>query len=168
MTQNGGYDLTPEAPKPEKPKPGEPGWVPPEVVVEKAEEPEKGSGEEEKDPDVEKHKGLALLGYVFFVIPLVAAPNSPFARYHANQGLLVFIVGGISVVAVIVLHFVNFLADRMLVSIPLLGYFFSCIFYLLQVGLLVGTVALAIMGIIHAANGERKSLPVVGHWTLIK
>ena len=44
--------------------------------------------------DISKNRAFAILAYIglLFLVPLLAAPNSPFARYHTNQGLLLFIV----------------------------------------------------------------------------
>ena len=42
------------------------------------------------DPaDIEANKPMAILSYIWFlfIVPLVAAPQSKFARFHANQGL---------------------------------------------------------------------------------
>ena len=171
MTQSdSGYDLTPTPPEPEKPaapKPGEPGWVPPVPVIEKAEE----DTSPPSDPDIEQHKGAAILAYICFLIPLIAAPNSRFARYHANQGLIAFIILIAAVVMVAVLHAAElglayFMANMM--NIAVLNYFFSCGLTLLQLGLLVGWVALVIAGIVNAANGLTKPLPVLGHLSMIK
>ncbi len=153
-------------------KPGDPGWVPPPVVIEYA-EPEKEEEEAEPeepavDPDIETHKGMAILGYVFFLIPLLAAPNSKFARFHANQGLLSLITLITVTIVVSVMHFVNIAVGKVFAGQDLLANFFGCGFSLLQFALLVGWVALVIAGIVNAANGEKKALPVIGHWTLIK
>jgi uncharacterized membrane protein len=179
MTQDGGYDLQPpqepvsqggsaagETPGTGGPKPGDPDWVPPVPVIEKADEPaaEAPAG----DPDVEQFKGLAILAYICFLIPLIAAPNSKFARFHANQGLLTFILLVVVTVVVIVLYGAAWLFGLMLTKMKLLDTFFSCGVWVLQVGLLVGWIALVISGIINAANGERKELPIVGHFKLIK
>jgi len=190
MTEDGGYDL---APKPEKPpsesdptpaasapqptpetanttpnspKPGEPGWVPPTPVIEPPDADPEAEYGDPNDPDVQTHKGLAILAYIFFLIPLIAAPNSKYARYHANQGLLLFILLVISVVAVVILHLGVLIVDHF-VTIGILKFFFDCGFNLLQFALLAGWVGLTIAGIINAANGLKKPLPVVGHWKLI-
>jgi hypothetical protein len=144
------------------PKPGEPGWVPPVPVVE-APDPEDAEA-----IDVEKHKGMAILGYIFFMIPLIAAPNSKFARFHANQGLLLFILLMVIVFAVIILSLLLLLSNRFLAEIGILKFFFGCGFNLLQIAMLVTWVGLTIYGIINAANGIKKELPGIGHWTLIK
>ncbi len=196
MTQDGGYDLTPDE-KPMFPptgnnpssggltegdagagggagnvglKPGDPGWIPPTVIVEveKSSEDSGDSGDEAVvDPDVEKFKGLAVLAYIFFLIPLIAAPNSKFARFHANQGLLLFILLITIMVGVTAFEVGLWLVGRFM-SIYVLALFFDCGFHLLQIAMLVGWVGLMIYGIIHAANGEKRELPVIGHWTLIK
>jgi uncharacterized membrane protein len=101
--------------------------------------------------DVEKNKAMAIVGYIIpilFFIPLVTdAKNSPFAKFHANQQLnlllaavVVNIVGGI---------------------IPFLGWFI-----LLPLGTIF-LIVVAIMGIINAAKGEMKELPLIGGFKLI-
>ena len=41
--------------------------------------------------DIEKNKLMAVLAYIIFLIPLLAAKDSPFAKYHTNQGLVLFL-----------------------------------------------------------------------------
>lgn len=43
--------------------------------------------------DITDNKVMAVLAYIgiLFLIPLLAAPNSRFARFHANQGLVLFL-----------------------------------------------------------------------------
>ena len=45
------------------------------------------------DPkDVEKNKVMAVLAYFIFFLPLLTdAKDSPFAKFHANQGLLLLL-----------------------------------------------------------------------------
>jgi uncharacterized membrane protein len=151
-------------------KPGDPGWVPPTVIVEKevVVEPEEPPAPP-PDPDVEKFKGMAILAYICFLIPLLAAPQSKFARFHANQGLLSFLTLVIIVFVVSLLEVGNIVVYHFLSEpIHILYLFFSCGFHLLELAALIGWIALTIAGIVHAANGEKKELPVVGHWTLIK
>ena len=171
--QGSEYELNPptppaNAPSPEAPapKPGEPGWVPPVPIIEKAEpEPEPEATE---DPDVQRHKGIAILGYFFFVIPLVLAPHSKFARFHANQGLLLFILWCVAVVGTVVLTLGWHMMENVLDNIPVLKFFVGCFANVIPVFLIIGMIALTIMGIVHAANGDRKELPLLGHLSLIK
>ena len=85
---------------------------------------------------------LAYIG-ILFLVPLLAG-KSEFSRYHANQGLVLFI-------ADIILGIVGAILGGILSGV--LG---LCIFILM------------IMGIVHAANGEMKPLPIIGGITIIK
>ncbi len=98
--------------------------------------------------DVEKNKAYAILAYIIFFIPLLAAKESKFAMYHANQGLVLFL-------SAIILNFVGTI-------IPLLGWFIIIPFGNLLI------LVLAIIGIINAANGNLKQLPLIGGISLIK
>ena len=96
--------------------------------------------------DIEKNKVMALLAYIIFLIPLRAAKDSKFARFHANQGLVLFLGGIIaSVVAVI----------------PVIGWIVAPI-----AGLVI--TVLAIIGILNALNGRAKELPVIGKFKILK
>ena len=147
------------------PKPGEPGWVPPEPVIENAESAE---SEPAMDPDVQHFKYLAAAGYVCFLLPLLLAPQSRFARYHANQGLLLFILLSFVVALVILLHLGVLLVGVVFRKIGILDFFFSGGFHLLQAALLISWVALLFYGMVQAVNGQCKPLPAIGHRILIK
>lgn len=98
--------------------------------------------------DAEENKVYGILAYIgiLFLVPLLAAPNSKFAKFHANQGLVLFIAEvALGVVGVI----------------PFLGWL---IWFCGSIVVLV----LAIMGIIGAANGKMEKLPVVGDIQIIK
>jgi uncharacterized membrane protein len=102
--------------------------------------------------DVEKNKAMAIVGYIIpilFFIPLISdGKNSPFAKFHANQQLVLLI-------AAVVINVVGGI-------IPILGWFIilplGCIFLLV----------VAIMGIINASKGEMKKLPLMGGIEIIK
>jgi uncharacterized membrane protein len=102
--------------------------------------------------DVEKNKLIAIIGYIIpflFFIPLVSeAKDSKYAKFHANQQLILLITA----VAVNILGTI----------IPIIGWFIILPFG--SLGLLI----LAIMGIINAINGEKKRLLVIGGFELIK
>jgi uncharacterized membrane protein len=95
----------------------------------------------EKD-DVESNKVMALLAYIIFLVPLLAAKESKFAMFHTNQGLVLFL-GAVAV---------NIIGG----IIPFVGWFI-----ILPLGNLLIFV-LAIIGIINAAKGEAKPLPIIG------
>jgi uncharacterized membrane protein len=107
--------------------------------------------------DIEKNKVMAVLAYIgiLVLVPLLAAKDSPFARYHANQGLVLFL-------AEIVLGiFGNILS----LSLALSGLWFLL---MLMPLLWLATLVLAIIGIVNAVNGEMKPLPVIGGIKLFK
>lgn len=109
------------------------------------------------DPqDINNNKGMSVLAYIgfLFLVPLLACPNSKFARYHTNQGLVLFL-----------LEFALGVVAGILGIIPIAG--------LIIGGLLsavggIFTLVLMIMGIINAAQGQAKELPLIGKITLLK
>ena len=105
--------------------------------------------------DIEKNKVMAILAYLSWLvlIPLLAAKESKFARFHANQGLVLAIAEIILGIALGILE-----------GIPLIGLIFGL------VGGLLGLVCLilAILGIVNAANGKAKELPVIGKFRILK
>lgn len=97
--------------------------------------------------DIEKNKVMAGLAYFLFFLPLVACPESPFGRYHANQGLLLLIVGvGGSIILGI---------------IPIIGWILLPFFY-------IAVTVFAILGLINGLKGIVKPLPLIGKFEIIK
>ena len=111
--------------------------------------------------DVDKNKVKGILSYlgILFLVPLLAAKDSPFARYHCNQGLVLFL-------AAIAAWIANMILAAVLIFIPVLGWI---LIMLLHFAVLIGILVLVVMGIINAANGVCKPLPLIGNrLTLIK
>ncbi len=106
--------------------------------------------------DVDKNKVFGILAYlgILWLVPLLAAKDSPFAKYHCNQGLVLFLAalcGWFAGIIITVIPFVNLI---MLLVWPVFG--IACLVF-------------AILGIINAANGVCKPLPLIGNrMTLIK
>ncbi len=98
--------------------------------------------------DIEKNKILSLFAYlgILFLIPLLAAKDSKYARFHTNQGIVLFIVALIAGVIGI---------------IPIIGTIISAI---LGIAILI----LAIIGILNAVGGKAKELPVIGKYRILK
>ncbi len=97
--------------------------------------------------DVEKNRGMAVLAYILFFVPLLAAKDSRFAMYHANQGLLLLLAA----IAVNVIGGV----------IPVLGWLI-----ILPLGNLAVFILLVI-GIVRSAGGQAKPLPFIGEINII-
>lgn len=102
----------------------------------------------EIDPeDIEKNKIYAVLAYINFLvlIPIFFAKESKFAKFHANQGLVLFILE--------------------IIAIPVLGIIFK--------GWILGIISaiclvFVVMGIIYAIQGKAKELPVIGNFKILK
>lgn len=111
----------------------------------------------EFDPqDIANNKGMSVLAYIgiLFLIPLLACPNSKFARFHTNQGLVLFLLGvAIGIVTAII------------GLIPVIGWIFGG---LISAAGSIFTLVLMIMGIVNAAQGQAKELPLIGKITLLK
>lgn len=100
------------------------------------------------DPaDIDKNKIFAAIAYlgILVLIPIFAAKGSKFARFHSNQGLILFIID-------IILY--------ILVKIPVIKFFA----YIADIAVF----ALAIYGIINAITGKAKRLPFIGKFDLLK
>lgn len=101
------------------------------------------------DPeDINKNKIFAILAYfgILVLVPIFAAKDSKFAKFHANQGLLLFIAE---------------IAGSVISVIPVLGTLVSFV-------VSIACFALAIIGIINAAKGEAKELPIIGKYEILK
>ena len=96
---------------------------------------------------MENNKLMGILSYIgiLVLIPIFAAKDDPFVRYHANQGLVNFIVA---------------LVAGVLTAIPIVGIIAG----------LVGIVCFvfSILGIINVVKGEMKPLPFIGGIQIIK
>jgi uncharacterized membrane protein len=105
--------------------------------------------------DIDNNKVFAILAYIglLFLVPLLAAPNSKFARYHTNQGIVLFLAAIIGLGASTIMSFVPFL---------------GCLGWVLWLILVAGVFGLMIIGIINAAQGQYKPLPVIGHFQVLK
>ena len=100
------------------------------------------------DPaDIEATKSTALLSYFWFlfIIPLVTTPQSKFAKFHANQGLILFICWVIASV---------------LVALPIIRYS-AFLLYLVGLGYIF-------IGFTNANNGKAKELPFIGKFRILK
>lgn len=110
----------------------------------------------EFDPeDIQNNKFMGILAYfsLLVLIPLFGAKESKFARFHCNQGIVLAIaelVSSILLGRLARLHGVGF------------------IFGILEAVIDIACAVFAIMGIINAAKGEAKELPVIGKFRILK
>lgn len=96
--------------------------------------------------DIAQNKAMGILAYlgILVLIPIFAAPQSRFARFHANQGLILDIAAMV----------ISILAGVLTSIVPPLGILLTLID--------LPIIALLILGIVNAASGKAKELPLIG------
>ena len=118
--------------------------------------------------DVQNNKVMAILSYfgILFLIPLAtgAHKTSPFVKFHLNQGIVLAIVMvgwgvvyGVLTGIVTAIFFASIYAGAIgsiIIGILGLAWFFPAV--------------LCILGIVNAATGKMKQLPLIGKFTIIK
>ena len=97
--------------------------------------------------DIEKGKTMAGLSYFLFFLPLLACPDSKYARFHANQSLLLLIT--------------SIAGNVILGIIPVIGWMLLPVFG-------VAILVLVVMGLINGFGGKVKQLPIIGKFTILK
>ncbi len=101
------------------------------------------------DPqDIAANKAVAALSIIpiLFWLPFVAAKDSAFAKFYANQGLLLLLAG---------------VVGRILGHIPLLGGILSWL-------ISVCVVVCVILGLVWGFQGQAKKLPFIGDVVIFK
>jgi len=98
------------------------------------------------DDDIFKNKTVAALAYLIFFLPLIAAPDSKFGKFHANQGLVLLLA--------------TIAGNIILGIIPILGWILIPIF-----GLAIFIIA--VLALVNTLNGYAKKIPLIGDINLI-
>ena len=122
--------------------------------------------------DIEENKGISVLSYLgpLVFVPMFARKNSKYARFHANQGLLLFIVSGAysivqSILTAILKGIFPWRWDYGYVGGR--GFIYGALTTVLSLVWIVFTV-LAVIGIINTVKGKAKELPVIGKFRILK
>ena len=114
--------------------------------------------DEAKDAQDNKLMGILSYCWLLVLVPIFAAKESKFAKFHANQGIVLCILW---------------------VAYGIVNAILSAIFYAIswRLGSLMGTLMglvyiviaiLAILGIVNAVKGEKKELPLIGKFKILK
>lgn len=114
----------------------------------------------EFDPqDISDNKVISALSYlgILFFLPLVCCPNSRFGKFHANQGLVLLIVG-------VILQVISGIVGMILRIVPVLGAIVS--------GLIIAVIGIVVLiymvyGLVNTLNGRAKELPIIGKIKLL-
>lgn len=141
-------------------------------TVEKIMDTKDDTSDHDKD-DIESNKGMAIISYLgpLCIIPFLTSKNSKFAKYHAKQGLNLFIA---ELTFSIISYFL-----KSLVQIPKMCNFYrdlqmecgSVTPFWLTLPLSLGELILAcisLIGIVYACQGKAKELPLIGKIKIVK
>ena len=104
------------------------------------------------EAEIQDGKLMAILAYIIFLIPLIAARDKKFAMYHTEQALVLLIAWVVIYIAFVILSII----------LSHLSSALSCGFSILGILIWVAYVILWIMGLINAAQGKVKELPILG------
>ena len=117
---------------------------------------------EEKDAG----KLMAILSYlgILCLIPYFAEKDNKYVRYHAIQGLNLFIIDLICSAVIAVVGVVA----TILFLIPILGWILGGLLYLVIFLIPVGIFALSIWGLVLVFQDQAKELPIVNKFKIIK
>lgn len=112
--------------------------------------------------DVEKNKVFGIFAYlgILVLVPLLGAKDSLYAKFHANQGLILFIFNIILNAAGRTITFA--------LKVATFGMMNNAINVLVSLATTAVSLVFVIIGIINACSGEPKKLPIIGGFTLIK
>lgn len=111
--------------------------------------------------DIEGNKLMAVLSYIgiLVLVPILAAKDSPFAKYHAAQGLNLLIV---DVAWCIVSGIVSLIFG--LIGVTFLSALWTIVTWLVGIALFL----MMVIGIINAAQGRAKELPLIGGFRILR
>ena len=110
--------------------------------------------------DIADNKVIAILSYlgILVLVPIFGAKGSKFARFHANQGLVLCITAVVYSIAYSILTGILIAVSWRLYAA------FSGIFGFVSLIFAVWV----ILGIVNAIGGKAKELPVIGKFKILK
>ena len=111
--------------------------------------------------DAEKNKIFGVIAYlwILWVVSYVVAKDSPFAKYHANQGFTLFVLS----TAIWIVE--SILSEIFYMILPAGGF---GIISLIWGFVWLGVLGLVVLGIINAARGKCVPLPWIGGFKILK
>lgn len=120
--------------------------------------------------DAADNKVMGILAYfgILVLIPIFAAKDSKFAKFHSNQGLILCIIGVALWLVNMILEWATRSTDYVWgIPVPTHNWIYTIWSIIYVIGCIFMLV-LAIMGIINAVKGEKKELPIIGKYQILK
>jgi len=106
------------------------------------------------EADIQDGKTMAILAYIFFIIPLLAGRDKKFAMYHTEQAIMLWIA---FILIYIVIWILTFVVSQISSSI-------ACVISILGILPWIAYLVLWIMGLLNAIGGKIKELPFIGSY----
>lgn len=115
-----------------------------------------GDGAEGKEKETERKVvfSLCYLWGILFFLPLILYKNDEEAKFRANEGLVLLIV--------------SIIGNAVLGILTAIGGAVATVFGIITGVFNLGILILAIIGIINVINGDKKELPLLGKYKLIR
>lgn len=112
--------------------------------------------------DVRQNKVYGILAYlgILVLVPIFAAKDSLYAKFHANQGLILLIF---NILLTMVRRILSFA-----LKVATFGLMNNTINLVTSTATTAISLVLIVVGIVNACSGEAKRLPVIGGFTLLR
>lgn len=106
------------------------------------------------EADIEDGKLMAILAYIIFLIPLLAARDKKYAMFHTEQALVLIIAWIVIYIAFII---VSIIINKISSAL-------ACGISILSILIWLAFLVFWIMGLINAGTGKLKELPLIGQY----
>lgn len=115
-----------------------------------------GDGAEGKEKETERKVvfSLCYLWGILFFLPLILYKNDEEAKFRANEGLVILIV--------------SIIGNAVFGILTAIGGAVATVFGIITGVFNLGILILAVIGIINVINGDKKELPLLGKYKLIR
>lgn len=106
------------------------------------------------EAEIEDGKLMAILAYIIFLVPLLAARDKKYAMFHTEQALVLIIAWIVIYVAFII---VSIIINKISSAL-------ACGISILSILIWLAFLVFWIMGLINAGTGKLKELPLIGQY----
>lgn len=126
-------------------------------------------GQTDEVKDAQDNKWMGILAYLcaLVFIPMFVAKNSKFARFHTVQGFNLFLIWVANWVIFGLLGLIRVTRTASAWGVPYTYQGSPAIIGILSWIISVAITVLAIIGIVNAAKGTKKALPVIGKLNIL-
>ena len=121
------------------------------------------------DADVQANKGISVLSYfgILLLIPLFARKTSEYCRYHVTQGFTLLAISLCHTILNLIFSAIAAAIFPPTLKVGILTYYYAPSAASIIVGVIGWIITIAIcvfsiIGIVNAATGKKKELPLVG------